>query len=69
MEKLKEVSEKVLNTEEKPVKGQVCTMCGEPATQSVDGEPSCADHVEPVYEHQLEDYMSKHPADNEWHKF
>lgn len=68
MEKLKEVVEKVLNSEEKAAKGQVCTMCGKPATQLVDGEPSCADHVEPVYEHQVEDYMSKHLADTEWRK-
>lgn len=68
MEKLKAVVEKVLNSEKKAAKGQVCTMCGKPATQLADGEPSCADHVEPVYEHQAEDYMSQHLADTEWRK-
>jgi hypothetical protein len=46
----------------------VCTMCGKPATQLVDGEPSCASHVEQVYAHQLEDYTCKHLSDNHWHK-
>jgi hypothetical protein len=46
----------------------VCTMCGNPATCFVDGEPSCAGHIEQVYEHQVEDYTSRHPLDNEWRK-
>jgi hypothetical protein len=70
MEKLKEAMEKVLNLEGKhPEKKSVCTMCGKPATQLVDGESSCSDHIEQVYAHQLEDYTSKHLADNEWRKF
>ena len=61
MEKFKEAVEKVLNIEEKhSAKSNACTMCGKPATQLVDGEPSCADHVQPIYEHQVEDYISKH---------
>ena len=47
---------------------QVCTMCGKPATQLVDGEPSCAAHIEQVYEHQVEDYTRQHLSDNEWRK-
>ena len=70
MEKLKDVVEKVLNIEGKhPEKKSVCTICGKPATQLVDGEPSCESHIEQVYEHQVEDYTSKHLADNEWRKF
>lgn len=66
MEKLKEAVERVLRTEDKPPeKPRVCTRCGNPATQLVEGEPSCADHVEQVYEHQVEDYTSKHLTDNE----
>ncbi|MGC2193758.1 MAG: hypothetical protein WA628_03715 [Terriglobales bacterium] len=69
MEKLKEAVEKILRMDENhPQKSAVCTMCGKPATQLVDGEPSCADHVEQVYEHQLEEYTSKHLTDNEWRK-
>ena len=69
MEKLKEAVEKVLNIEEKrSVKSNVCTLCGKPATQLVDGDPSCENHIEQVYEHQVEDYTSKHLADNEWRK-
>jgi hypothetical protein len=69
MEKLKEAVEKVLRIEDKPPeKPRICTMCRKPATQLVDGEPSCADHVEQVYEHQVEDYTSQHLTDNEWRK-
>jgi hypothetical protein len=67
MEKLKETVEKMLNIEEKHSgKSNVCTMCGKPAVQLVDGEPSCADHIEQVYEHQVEDYTSKHLSDGDW---
>lgn len=69
MEKLKEAVEKVLNIEEKHSgKSNVCTMCGKPATQLVDGEPSCGDHIEQIYEHQVEDYASKHLSDGEWRR-
>jgi hypothetical protein len=44
----------------------VCSLCGRPATESVDGEPSCRDHVEQVYEHQVEDYTRKHLSNNAW---
>lgn len=46
----------------------VCPICGKPATQLVDGEPSCSAHIEQVYEHQVEDYTVRHLADNEWRK-
>lgn len=69
VEKLKEAMEKMLNIEEKDSgKSTVCTMCGKPATQLVDGEPSCADHIEQVYEHQVEDYASKHLSDGNWRR-
>ena len=65
MEKLKEAVEKVLNLDEKHSgKSNVCTMCGKPATHLVDGEPSCADHIEQIYEHQVEDYTSRHLSDS-----
>jgi hypothetical protein len=69
MEKLKEAVEKILNIEEKDSgKSNVCTMCKKPATQLVDGEPSCADHIEQVYEHQVEDYTRARLKNNEWRK-
>lgn len=46
----------------------VCSICGKPATQLVDGEPSCSDHIEQVYEHQVEDYTKAHLKNNEWRK-
>jgi hypothetical protein len=46
--------------------GRICAVCGKPASQLVDGEPSCEDHLEQVYEHQVEDYTRKHLRNNEW---
>jgi len=44
----------------------VCSLCGKPASQLVDGEPSCEDHIEPIYEHQVEDYTRKHLTNTPW---
>jgi len=33
-----------------------CTICGKPGTRLIDGEPSCDDHIELIYENQVEDY-------------
>ena len=62
MDKMKTVVDKLRIEDKQPEK--VCTMCGRPATLSVDGDPSCADHVEQVYEHQVEDDASKHLTDH-----
>ena len=65
MEKVRGLAEKPITIEEKPAaKAQVCTLCGRPASQFVDGEPSCALHVEQVYEHQVEDYERTHLTDH-----
>ena len=45
-----------------------CSICGKPANQLVDGEPSCGDHIEQVYEHQVEDYTRARLKNNEWRK-
>jgi len=45
-----------------------CSICAKPATQLVDGDPSCDEHIEQVYEHQVEDYTVRHLVDNEWRK-
>lgn len=64
MEKVKAIAEKTVAIEDKP-KSQLCALCGRPATQLVDGEPSCALHVEQVYEHQVEDYARTHLTDHD----
>jgi len=46
----------------------VCSICAKPATRLVDGDPSCDQHIEQVYEHQVEDYTVQHLVDNEWRK-
>jgi len=46
--------------------GSVCVICGKPATTLVDGDPSCEEHIELVYEDQLEDYTLRHQTDDEW---
>jgi len=54
-------------TQVAPVKkGKVCIVCGKPATRIVDGDPSCEDHAELVYEDQVEKYTQHHQADEEW---
>lgn len=70
MERSNEVVERALKVDEKKSDktAGVCPICGKPATHSIDGEPSCAAHIEQVYEHQVEDYTSRHLADNEWRK-
>jgi uncharacterized Zn finger protein (UPF0148 family) len=65
MEKVKALAEKTAAIEGNPAAGKHCVLCGKPATQFVDGEPSCALHVEQVYEHQVEDYTRTHLADHE----
>lgn len=48
------------------VSGAVCIICGKPATRNVDGDPSCDEHIELVYEDQVEDYTLHHQANDEW---
>jgi hypothetical protein len=43
-----------------------CKICGKPANRLVDGEPSCQEHAELVYEDQVEDYTKKHQKKDEW---
>jgi hypothetical protein len=69
MERMKEAVTSLLKPEAKDSKKPVCSLCGAPATQTVDGEPSCAAHIGQIYEHQVEDYTRKHLVDNEWRKF
>ena len=69
MEQGKEAMKSLLKVDEKKSEKQlVCSLCGEPATQLVDGEPSCAAHIGQIYEHQVEDYTRTHLVDNEWRK-
>ncbi len=51
---------------EPQIKGKNCVICGKPATQSVDGDPSCDEHIELVYEDQVEQYTQKHLTKDEW---
>jgi len=46
-------------------KGLVCIICGKPATRMVDEDPSCDEHVELVYEDQVESYTLRHLADQD----
>lgn len=47
-------------------KSSVCIICGKPATRDVDGDPSCEEHAELVYEDQVERYTQKHLANDDW---
>jgi hypothetical protein len=68
MERVKDTVVCTSKAEGKKADVSVCPLCGKLATQLVDGEPSCPDHIEQIYEHQVEDYTSKHLVDNEWRK-
>jgi hypothetical protein len=51
---------------EPEVKGSAaCIICGKPATRMVDGDPSCEEHAELVYEDQLEKYTQRHLSDHD----
>ena len=58
----------VKGDQKKSEEARVCSMCGNPATPSVDGEPSCAAHRAQIHQHQVEEYISKHLSNNEWRK-
>lgn len=61
MQRVKALVEGAMKVPEKKSETvRVCSMCGKPATESVDGEPSCTAHVEQIYQHQVEDYTSTH---------
>ena len=49
-----------------PVTGNVCIVCGKPASSVVDGDPSCDEHIELVYEDQLEKYTLQHLTNDDW---
>jgi hypothetical protein len=51
---------------EKSKQALKCKICGKAATRLVDGEPSCEEHAELVYEDQLETYTQKHQKKDEW---
>jgi len=51
---------------EKKVKESICVICGKPSTRLVDGEPSCEEHAELVYEDQLEEYTQEHLSKDQW---
>lgn len=56
----------VTPTEVESPSKSVCVICGRPATQMVDGDPSCEAHIELVYEDQVESYTQSHLKNDEW---
>jgi len=46
--------------------GLVCIICGKPATRVLDGDPSCDEHLELVYEDQVEKYTASHLKEDDW---
>jgi len=64
---MKNKSKKLRKAEAKKAKpGLVCIICGKPATQVLDGDPSCDEHLELVYEDQVEKYTASHLKEDEW---
>jgi hypothetical protein len=54
------------NQQQRSEKMPKCSLCGKTSTRLVDGEPSCDDHIELVYENQVEDYTLEHQKGNDW---
>lgn len=54
------------STEKSKIVGMKCKICGKPAVRLVDGEPSCDEHPELVYEDQMEEYIKQHQTKDEW---
>jgi hypothetical protein len=44
----------------------VCVVCGKPATRKLDGDPTCDEHAELVYEDQVERYTQQHLVHDDW---
>lgn len=64
---MKDKHKKVRKAETKAAKpGLVCIICGKPATRVLDGDPSCEEHQELVYEDQVEKYTASHLKEDEW---
>lgn len=59
-------SKQAVEIPEESVAPSVCTICGKPASRLVDGEPSCDEHANLVYEDQVESYTQRHLADGDW---
>jgi len=55
-----------MESKKKAENPSTCVVCGKPATTVVDGQPSCEEHIELVYEDQVEAYTQRHQADEEW---
>jgi hypothetical protein len=53
-------------TSKKAKKVSLCTLCKKPATRTVDGEASCEQHAQQIYEHQLEDYTRDRVLAGNW---
>ncbi len=64
--KTKEKVEAQSPVETKVQATSVCIVCGKPATRVVDGDPSCEEHAELVYEDQVESYTQQHLVRDEW---
>ena len=63
---MKSKSKKPRKTGAKAAAGLVCVICGKPATRVLDGDPSCEEHLELVYEDQVEKYTASHLKEDEW---
>lgn len=64
---MKSKDKKVRKTAAKAAKtGRVCIICGKPATRVLDGDASCEEHLELVYEDQVEKYTAGHLKEDEW---
>ena len=65
--KVKEKAEEPAVSVETPAQPtSVCVVCGKPATRKLDGECTCDEHAELVYEDQVESYTQQHMVHDDW---
>ena len=66
MKAKEKVEAPAVSVENKAEPSHVCVVCGKPATRTLDGECTCDEHAELVYEDQVETYTQQHLVHDDW---
>jgi hypothetical protein len=66
MKAKEKLGEPTVSVEKTARPSSVCVVCGKPATRTLDGECTCDEHAELVYEDQVESYTQQHMVHDDW---
>jgi hypothetical protein len=66
MKAKEKLEEPAVSVEKTVLPSSVCVVCGKPATRTLDGDFTCDEHAELVYEDQVENYTQQHMVHDEW---